>query len=85
MKKYKIRIKKSVNKDISAFDKKTNQRLLKSIQKLQSNPYTNAKKITGQEFYRVRVGKYRIVYEIIKVDFEIIIYKIGHRKDIYKP
>ena len=84
MTKYKIRIKKSVKKDISSFDKKTNQRLLKSIQKLQSNPYGNAKKITGKEFYRIRVGKYRIVYEIVKTDFEIIIYKIGHRKDIYK-
>ena len=85
MAKYKIRIKKSVKKDISSFDKKLNQRLLKSIQKLQSNPYINAKKITGQEFYRVRVGKYRIIYEIIQVDSEVIIYKIGHRKDIYKP
>ena len=84
MTKYKIRIKKSVKKDISSFDKKTNQRLFKSIQKLQSNPYTNAKKLTGKEFYRVRVGKYRIVYEIIETDLEIIIYKIRHRKDIYK-
>ena len=84
MAKYKIRIKKSVTKDISSFDKKINQRLLKSIQKLQNNPYKNAKKITGKEFYRIRVGKYRIVYEIIKTNFEIIIYKIGHRKDIYK-
>ena len=84
MAKYKIRIKKSVKKDISAFDKKINQKLIKAIQSLQSNPYTKAKKIIGQEFYRVRVGKYRIVYEIIKKDLEIIIYKIGHRKDIYK-
>ncbi len=84
MTKYKVRIKKSVQKDISSFDKKINQRLIKALQKLQRNPYTNAKKITGKEFYRIRVGKYRIVYEIIKKDFEIIIYKISHRKDIYK-
>ena len=84
MPKYKIQIKKSVKKDISSFDKRINQRLIKAIQKLKSHPYTNAKKITGKEFYRVRVGKYRIVYEIKKTDFEIIVYKIGHRKDIYK-
>ena len=84
MPKYKIQIKKSVRKDISSFDKKFNQRLIKAIQKLQSNPYTNAKKITGEEFYRVRVGKYRIVYEVKKTELEIIVYKIGNRKDIYK-
>ena len=84
MAKYKIRIKNSVKKDISAFDKKANQRLIKTIENLQSNPYKNAKKIIGKEFYRIRVGKYRIVYEIIKKDFEILVYKIGHRKDIYK-
>ena len=84
MPKYKIQIKKSVQKDISCFDKKTNQRLIKTIQKLQRNPYTNTKKIIGKEFYRIRVGNYRIVYEIKKTDFEIIVYKIGHRKNIYK-
>ena len=41
------------------------------------------KKIVGSEsFYRLRIGKYRVLFEI--VSNEIIVYKIEHRKNIYR-
>ena len=80
--KYKIQIKKSVKKDISSFDKSTMRRLIKAIQKLESKPYENAKKLFGENLYRIRVGHYRIVYEIVKKEARIEIYKISHRKNV---
>ena len=85
MEKYKIQIKKSVEKDLLSYAKFIRNRLLKAIYKLKKNPYLQSKKLSATEnLYRVRMGKYRIVYEIIKKNSVIMIYKIGHRKNIYK-
>ena len=84
MAKYKIQLKHSVEKDISAYDKHIRQRLIKAIYTLQTNPYRNCKRLYRTEFYRARVGNYRIIFEVIKKDSYIIIYKIGHRKNIYR-
>jgi len=43
----------------------------------------DVKKIVGSEsFYRLRIGKYRVLFEI--VNNKIIVYKIDHRKNIYR-
>ncbi|MCX5863260.1 MAG: type II toxin-antitoxin system RelE/ParE family toxin, partial [Deltaproteobacteria bacterium] len=34
--------------------------------------------------YRLRVGKYRIIYKILDDGLLIVIVKIGHRKDVYR-
>ncbi|MDM8567873.1 type II toxin-antitoxin system RelE/ParE family toxin, partial [Candidatus Halobeggiatoa sp. HSG11] len=53
--------------------------------KLVKNPYAG-KKLVGNlsEYYRYRVGNYRIIYEIIEEDIVVVIIKIKHRKDIYR-
>ena len=85
MEKYNIRVKKSVEKDILSYGKQTRNRLLKAISKLKQNPYLKSKNLSATDhLYRTRVGKYRIIYEIIKKDSIIMVYKIGHRKNIYK-
>jgi mRNA interferase RelE/StbE len=42
------------------------------------------KKLDGKERYRIRQGKYRIVYSIEAGEFVVYVIKIGHRKDIYR-
>ncbi|GGH15953.1 type II toxin-antitoxin system RelE family toxin [Mucilaginibacter phyllosphaerae] len=42
------------------------------------------KKLTGREGYRIRVGNYRIIYNIIDDELIISIITLGHRKDIYR-
>jgi mRNA interferase RelE/StbE len=53
---------------------------------LPENPIPhNARKISGrQDLYRLRVGNYRVIYEIQEDVLVILIVKIGHRRDIYK-
>lgn len=85
MEKYKIQLKKSVEKDILSYEKFIRNKLLKTIYQLKQNPYLKAKKLSPPDnLYRVRVGNYSIIYEIIKKDRTIMIYKIGHRKNIYR-
>ncbi|MHB9013787.1 MAG: type II toxin-antitoxin system RelE family toxin [Ignavibacteriaceae bacterium] len=42
------------------------------------------KKLQDSEFYRIRIGDYRVVYRIKDKELLILVIKIGHRKEIYR-
>ena len=84
MAKYKIEIKRSAVKEIKKLSVKELKRILKVIEELADNPKPiGAIKLSNQELYRIRVGNYRILYEILDYQLKIIIVKVGHRKDVY--
>ena len=85
MVKYKILIKRSVEKDLLKIPKKDVKKILEIIEALAENPYpSNVKKLSYQEKYRIRYRQYRILYQIEKEILTIYIIKIAHRKDVYK-
>ncbi len=86
MARYKILIKPSAVKEIeSILNKKDRQRIVARIAKLADNPRPKGcEKLTGEEKYRVRQGRYRIVYLIEDQELVVYIFKVGHRKDIYR-
>jgi mRNA interferase RelE/StbE len=45
---------------------------------------TAIKKLKGEDAYRIRVGNYRVIYEIDDGKIIVIVVSVGHRKDIYK-
>jgi mRNA interferase RelE/StbE len=83
---YKFFIDDKVIKDLKKIDKKWQVKILDVIKtKLIKNPYAGKKLVSDlSEYYRYRVGNYRIIYEIIAEDIVVVIIKIKHRKDIYK-
>ena len=86
MAKYRILIKPSAVKEIEAIpNKKDRQRIVARIGKLADNPRpSGCEKLSGEGKYRVRQGRYRIVYLIADRDLVVNIFKVGHRKDIYR-
>ena len=82
---YSIFIEKSAQKDRAKIPQKDRIRIIKSIEELSRNPRpAKSKKLTGRDAWRIRVGDYRVIYEIYDVRLLILIVVIGHRKDIYK-
>ncbi len=82
---YKVYFKESVEKDFGAIPKKDLVKILSRIRGLAANPRpSGCEKLTGQERYRVRQGRYRIVYSIQDDVLTVWIVKVGHRKDIYR-
>ena len=82
---YKIFFRKSVDKDFSAIPKQDLRKVLRRIEMLSEDPKpSGCEKLTGQERFRVRQGRYRIVYSIQDKDLTVWIVKVGHRKDIYR-
>ena len=79
-------IKPSAVKEIEAISpKKDRQRIVGRITKLADNPRPpGCEKLSGQEKYRIRQGRYRIVYSIEDQDLIVYVVKVGHRKDVYR-
>ncbi|MFP4193633.1 MAG: type II toxin-antitoxin system RelE family toxin [Desulfobacterales bacterium] len=82
---YKIFFKKSVWKDFKVIPDKDLNKILQSIESLGEDPrQPGSNKLSAQEKYRFRVGRYRIIYSIQEEELTIWVVKVGHRKDIYR-
>ena len=83
---YKIEWKQSAKKELKKLDKQIIPRILQAIENLADNPYSSgSKKLIGSNsVYRIRVGDYRIVYNIQSSVLTIEIIKVGHRREIYR-
>ena len=73
-------------KDIRNLPKNVIGRVIKAIEKLQEDPVPKqAKKIKGSErSYRLRVGDYRIIYQVDKERKKITIYLVRSRESVYE-
>ncbi|MGH8534222.1 MAG: type II toxin-antitoxin system RelE family toxin [Gammaproteobacteria bacterium] len=81
---WKLHISQSVLKDLRDLPKEARGRAALSILELAATPYPHGvEKLKGYEHsYRVRIGDYRIVYEV--AGNEVAIIAVSHRKDVYR-
>ena len=85
MAKYEIYFKQSVEKDSRAIPKKDLRKSIHCSEALSKDPRPPGhEKLTGQERYRVRQGRYRIIYSVQEKELTIWIVKVGHRRDVYR-
>lgn len=86
---YKIIFEKNADKQLRKLDK-THQRIIVNwiVKNLENtdNPRVFGKSLRGnlKDYWRYRVGDYRIIAEINDDEIKIFVVEIGHRKDIYK-
>lgn len=82
---YRLLLARSAEKDLRRLLKSDRQRIGKVIHDLADEPRPRGcKKLVDREGYRVRVGVYRITYEVHDDAGEVTIYRIRHRKDTYR-
>ena len=80
-------MKASAAKEIDAIgQKRDRQRIVRRIRTLAGEPRPPGceKLVGGPERYRVREGRYRIVYTIEDDRLVVWVVKVGHRKDVYR-
>lgn len=84
--KYRIEVKRSAAKALKKIPKPHRRRIAEKIDSLAEDlPNPETTKMKGENpFHRIRVGDYRIIYEIQDEVLVILIVKVGHRKDIYR-
>lgn len=82
---YEVVFRPSARKALEKIPKKDRLRIEGAIELLRSNPYPPAAiKLTERTEYRVRIGNYRVVYDVVKGRLVILVLTIGHRKDVYR-
>lgn len=83
--KYIVLIERYALKQILKLDRKAIPLIKTAIANLANDPRPhNCKKLKGEEAYRIRVGDYRIIYEINEDKIIVTVVAVAHRKDIYK-
>ncbi len=82
---YKIYFRELVEKDLRAIPTRDLRKILLRIEALATDPRpSGCEKLTGQGRYRIRQGRYRIVYSVQDNEHTIWVVKVGHRKDVYR-
>jgi len=86
---WKIHFQKQPLKELEKMSNEDRERILRALKILRNNPYDmqrlNTKQLKGRNRnWRLRVGKYRIIYELFDAQILIDVIKIGPRGDVYK-
>ncbi len=71
-------------RDIDALDTKVKQRIGKTLRRYEPDPLKHAEPLRQSELgsYRFRIGDYRVVFDL--EGDQIVILRVGHRREIYK-
>lgn len=80
---YQIIFSKSAVSFLKKLEKDKQKRIIGSLERIRIKPENYIKKLVGMEGYRFRVGEYRIILDLNKNELQILVIKVGHRKNIY--
>ena len=84
MAKYRVLIKPSAVKELEEISEKDRHRIVYRIRGLSQNPRPRGcEKLTAHDKYRIRQGRFRILYQIRDDEVVVIVVRIAHRKDVY--
>jgi mRNA interferase RelE/StbE len=68
---------------LKKLQKKDSELILKKIYSLRDNPYRFLKRLQGEKLWRLRIGDYRAVVDVVISMGKIVVVRIGHRKNVY--
>ena len=84
MPKYTVVLTQKAQKQLDKLSDDIAEPIIKTISALENNPRpVGCKKLKGRNGYRIRVGNYRVIYEIFDTELIVDVIAVGHRKDIY--
>ena len=82
---YEVVVPDPVEKQILALGQTDRERVVLALEKLEQNPRPRgAAKLKARSAWRIRVGNYRIIYEIKDNKLTILILAVGHRREVYR-
>ncbi|MBM2832236.1 MAG: type toxin-antitoxin system RelE/ParE family toxin [Dehalococcoidia bacterium] len=83
---YRLEVKAKAVKELSKVRPDIGMRLLRTIESLASDPRPRQshKLAESENSYRLRVGDYRVLYQVDDAAKLVTIFKIGHRREIYR-
>jgi mRNA interferase RelE/StbE len=80
---YKVLFHKHAERDFLRLEKSVQNRIASILERASINPYAHTRKLSGTDFYRIRVGDYRVIVHMDEMQKALVVLEIGHRKNIY--
>ena len=83
--KYSVVLPRSVRRTLDRLPDAVTGRILSRLAELETNPRpADVKKLKGRDAWRIRVGDYRVIYEIHDRELQVLVITVGHRRDVYR-
>jgi len=71
------------DESLKKLDKKIKERVTEKIRTLESAPQQKGERLRPSDYYKLRVGDYRVIYEIWHNEQKVVVLFIGHRSKVY--
>lgn len=86
MARYEIEISRSAERQLRKMPRSDRGHIVGAMLELADNPFPRgSRKLAGyDDVYRVRTGRYRILYSVAQRTLVIVVLKVGHRKEVYR-
>ena len=83
---YRVFLERAVEKDLGRLSARVHDRVIAAIQRLAKNPRPNGcRKLAGTDNdWRIRVGEYRVIYEIADAIRVVRVNRVRHRREVYR-
>ena len=82
---YAVSILRSAQKSLGSLHSVHQGRVVAAIRRLATSPRPpGVKKLTGRDAWRIRVGDYRVIYEIDDAALTVLVVDVGHRRQVYR-
>jgi len=81
--KYSVLLHPKAAKELQSLDEPVRSRVRERLKELNNDPESIGKRLKQSEFWSLRVGDYRAIYEILEKKRQVTILFIGHRKNVY--
>lgn len=82
---YSIRIKRSAAREIGRIPRDDRMRIIRAIDRLAEQPLTGSVLKGGlRGLRRVRVGRYRVLYEVLDDELVVLVVRVSHRREAYR-
>jgi mRNA interferase RelE/StbE len=81
---YTVELAPAAERELNALMKTARDRIIQHLLDLQAEPRPPGVKKLDPYTYRIRVGDYRIIYEVQDQLLIVLVLKVGHRRDVYR-
>ena len=70
--------------ELNKLETKDIQRIIQKLEQVSEDPQTHFQRLKGYDYYKLRVGDYRVIVLLLTTNKVILVENLGHRKNIYK-
>jgi mRNA interferase RelE/StbE len=80
---YSIIWSESAARQLRKLDRSISKRIFERVQRLESEPLRQVRRLVGAPYYRLRVGDYPVIVELLRERVVVLVLKVGHRSSVY--